>query len=263
MDATSILTEVGEAIHHAGLDAVMIGNAAAALQGAPVTTLDIDFAVKNSDSLVPKLATMAAELEGEFKNYGTFFSIQNPDREIYLDFISNVIGVESFEKLKENSTEVCFNGLYSIKVASISDIIASKRAAGNQKDLAVLPILEKTLKVKNGQSLQQNQETLSVTQKDFEKVVNSLEMDIVMPIKFNWRPESLKELLNISKQYAAGTFEMDPKEYAVKVKQLIEQSKQGLEDSGFKFFADRLSLLERKLANGYKKSISNHRGISL
>jgi hypothetical protein len=32
------------------------------------------------------------------------------------------------------------------KVASLPDIIASKKAAGRERDLAVLPVLEKTLK---------------------------------------------------------------------------------------------------------------------
>jgi hypothetical protein len=33
-----------------------------------------------------------------------------------------------------------------LKVASLGDIIASKKAAGRPKDLAVLPVLEETLK---------------------------------------------------------------------------------------------------------------------
>lgn len=38
------LALIARLLHEEKLDAVLIGNAAAALQGAPVTTIDLDFA---------------------------------------------------------------------------------------------------------------------------------------------------------------------------------------------------------------------------
>jgi hypothetical protein len=55
MDAENILCEVAEAIYHSKLEAVMIGNAAAAIQGAPVTTMDIDFCIKDDETEIAKL----------------------------------------------------------------------------------------------------------------------------------------------------------------------------------------------------------------
>jgi hypothetical protein len=43
MDAGPLLAEIGRRLDEVGLDAVLIGNAAAALQGAPVITVDFDF----------------------------------------------------------------------------------------------------------------------------------------------------------------------------------------------------------------------------
>ena len=43
MDAGIYLQEIAEQFALSGLEAVLIGNAAAALQGTPVTTLDFDF----------------------------------------------------------------------------------------------------------------------------------------------------------------------------------------------------------------------------
>ena len=149
MDATDILCKISEAFYHAELDAVMIGNAAAALQGAPVTTLDIDFAIKEDDSTLMRLNKVADELDANFVNYAPFFQIQAPEQDLYLDFLCNVIGVDSFDSLFQNSTKVSFDGIYHLHIASIEDIIKSKRCAGQPKDLAVLPILEKTLKLKN------------------------------------------------------------------------------------------------------------------
>jgi hypothetical protein len=43
VNAAPVLSEVARAINEGALEAVLIGNAAAALQGAPVTTVDFDF----------------------------------------------------------------------------------------------------------------------------------------------------------------------------------------------------------------------------
>ena len=149
MDSKSILVEIAEAFAHAKLDAVMIGNAAAAIQGAPVTTMDIDFCIRETDETVLKLSSVAKQLDAKLINYGSFFQILAPEKELYLDFICNVLGVKSFNALKKRSSKVSFDGCYSLNVAVLEDIIRSKKLAGQEKDLAVLPILERTLKVKN------------------------------------------------------------------------------------------------------------------
>ena len=149
MDAKSILSEIGEAFAHAKLEAVMIGNAAAAIQGAPVTTMDIDFCIRETGGTVSQLGMVAKQLDAELINYGSFFQIQAPEREIYLDFIYNVLGVKSFDALLKRSNKVSFDGYYKLNIASLEDIIKSKRLVGQDKDLAVLPILERTLQVKN------------------------------------------------------------------------------------------------------------------
>jgi len=149
MDAKNILVEIAEAFAHAKLEAVMIGNAAAAIQGAPVTTMDIDFCIRETDETVSKLNSVAKQLDAKLINYGTFFQIQAPEKELYLDFICNVLGVKSFDALMKRSNKVSFDGCYNLNVAPLEDIIKSKKLAGQDKDLAVLPILERTLKVKN------------------------------------------------------------------------------------------------------------------
>ena len=46
--------------HH--IDAVLVGNAAAALQGSPVTTLDLDFMFRKTPANLRKLRGLAADL---------------------------------------------------------------------------------------------------------------------------------------------------------------------------------------------------------
>jgi hypothetical protein len=59
-----------------------------------------------------------------------------------LDFMSRLHGINSFEGLRAITVRF---GERDLKVAALSDIIKSKKATGRERDLAVLPILEKTL----------------------------------------------------------------------------------------------------------------------
>jgi hypothetical protein len=51
MDARPVLFQIARLMAQNGLEAVLIGNAAAALQGAPVTTVDFDFMFHKTPSL--------------------------------------------------------------------------------------------------------------------------------------------------------------------------------------------------------------------
>lgn len=63
MDAAPLLAEVGRAMKKAALEAVLIGNAGAALQGAPVTTVDFDFLFRPTPRNVTKLKALARALQ--------------------------------------------------------------------------------------------------------------------------------------------------------------------------------------------------------
>ena len=131
------------------LDAVMIGNAAASIRGATVTTLDVDFMIEHTDENYRKLAALAQRMDclfveiklpGDNYMYRVAQRVDLPS----LDFLFVAAGITNFENLKKNSTDVFF-GENILKIASLEDILASKRAAGRPKDLAVIPILEMTL----------------------------------------------------------------------------------------------------------------------
>jgi hypothetical protein len=59
MDAAPILIRIARVLRETGLEAVMIGNAAAALQGAPVSTADIDFLFRKTPTNLQKLKAVA------------------------------------------------------------------------------------------------------------------------------------------------------------------------------------------------------------
>ena len=148
MDAAPLLKKIAKALQNARLEAIMIGNAAAALQGAPVTTLDVDFMFRKTPTNLRKLKVFADELEAQIlKPYyplSSLYRVANDDAGIQVDFMSVLHGIKSFENLRSDAVEVVFDE-YRLKVASLEKIIRSKKALGRPKDKAVIDILEKTL----------------------------------------------------------------------------------------------------------------------
>ncbi|MEX0641623.1 MAG: hypothetical protein WD468_02925 [Pirellulales bacterium] len=126
----------------------MVGNAAAALRGAPVTTLDIDFMFRKTPANLKKLKAIAASLGASIlKPYypvSDLYRIINDEQGIQIDFMVRLHGIRWSESLRSRATRLEF-GPHALLVASLGDIIKSKRAAGRSRDLAVLDILEKTL----------------------------------------------------------------------------------------------------------------------
>jgi hypothetical protein len=147
MNAEPILTKIAETFKNARLEVILVGNAAAALQGAPVTTLDFDFMFRNTPLNLKKLKKVADALgmssSQPYYPASDLYRLIQKDTGIQLDFMSRLHGVKSFESLKSRAAEVYF-GAARILVADLDDIIRSKRALGRDKDLAVLDILEKT-----------------------------------------------------------------------------------------------------------------------
>jgi hypothetical protein len=145
MDAAPYLREIAEQFAKLSLDAVLIGNAAAAIQGAPVTTVDIDFLFRQTPSNVAKLKKLAKALDFVIFNplypASQMFRLMRENDSLQLDFCNRISGIRSYESLRSRATSVRF-GDEQLLVASMGDIIKSKRAAGRPKDLATLVTLE-------------------------------------------------------------------------------------------------------------------------
>ena len=152
MNATPLLTAVASALGEAGLEAVLIGNAAAALHGAPVTTLDFDFMFRATPRNLAKLKQFATRLEATilrpYYPMSGLFRVMNDDRGLQVDFMPLIHGIKSFNSLRSRAEKIVVGG-NSLWLAHLGDVIASKRAAGRPRDKAVLEILEKTLREKS------------------------------------------------------------------------------------------------------------------
>ena len=147
MDARPLLAEVGRRLNDAKLDAVLIGNAAAALQGAPVTTVDFDFMFRRTPRNMGKLKLVAGALRATilrpYYPASDLYRVVRDDDGLQVDFMVTIHGIRSFEGLRSRAVSMDIGGV-PVLVAALDDIIRSKRAARRPRDLAVLDILEKT-----------------------------------------------------------------------------------------------------------------------
>jgi predicted nucleotidyltransferase len=145
MDARPLLALIAAKLAERRLEAILIGNAAAALHGAPVTTVDLDFLFRNTPANQRKLQQLAKDLDAvrPFHPASGLLRLVRKDG-LQLDFMQTIHGVKSLASLRSRARQLDFDGS-PLLVADLSDIIKSKKEAGRATDRAVLGILEKTL----------------------------------------------------------------------------------------------------------------------
>src|SRR5579863_48090 len=120
---------------------------AAALHGAPVSTIHIDLYFRKNSRNMQKLKLVATALDAvilrPYYPVSALFRLHRERDGLQIDFMGHIDGVKSYEGVRDRADwfEI---GAERLLAASLDDVIRSKRAAGRGKDLAVIDILEKT-----------------------------------------------------------------------------------------------------------------------
>jgi len=139
VDAAPLLVLVLQALREQRLEAVLIGNAAAALHGAPVTTLDFDFMFRDTPGNLIKLKRVAKSLRSvilrPYYPISRLYRLMDEDRGLHVDFMPVIHGVRTFESLRSRATTMRV-GKEDLLAASLGDIIKSKKAAARPRDRA-------------------------------------------------------------------------------------------------------------------------------
>jgi len=122
---------------------MVVGLSAAALQGAPVVTQDVDLWFEDLSD--PRIREALREVDAAYAPP----SIQNPpmfvgDAVELFDIVMTMHGLESFSEELRNCVDVSM-GRHKLKVLRVDRILASKRAANRAKDRLVIPVLEDSL----------------------------------------------------------------------------------------------------------------------
>lgn len=131
-----------EALGRHGVRFMIVGLSAAVLQGANTGTRDIDLWFEDTSD--PRIGQAVREASGIWISGS--FGMRPPqiggeavgDR---LGVVTHVHGLGRFEDEFQHTIEIEVDGL-PLRVLRIDRVIASKRAAGRRRDLAVLPALE-------------------------------------------------------------------------------------------------------------------------
>ena len=134
MNAEPLLNKIAKVFAEHRLEAVMVGNAAAALHGAH--DVGCRFYVSQDARDLKNLKAVAGSLEAViFRPYHPVSDLYriNDDQGLQLDFMARMHGIRSFEGIRARAAGVRF-GECELLVASLSDVIMSKRATGRSRE---------------------------------------------------------------------------------------------------------------------------------
>ena len=82
--------------------------------------------------------------------FSKLYRVVNDESGLQADFMPVIHGVRSFAGLKSRATGRTVGG-QTVYLATLEDIIKSKKAAGRSRDQAVIPVLEQTLRLLRSQ----------------------------------------------------------------------------------------------------------------
>jgi len=144
------LTAVARALREVRLEAIVIGNTAGILNGAPVITEDVDLLVRDTSLNRTKLRRFAALIGGSAP--APVSELSRTDRiygaVVQVDILYDQMPPRlQFESVRSRAERMEIGGEV-LTVAALGDVIRSKEAVNRPKDRAVLPILRDTLAVK-------------------------------------------------------------------------------------------------------------------
>jgi hypothetical protein len=145
----AFVVRVLAALAKAKLEGIIVGNVAAILQGAPVTTQDLDLLVRDTPRNRLKIEAFGKSLGGRPQAVSALTNTLRIDCEagtvdLLFDHIAGDLG---FQALRARAERIAV-GPHRAVVARLEDVIASKTAADRPKDRALLPILRDTLRVR-------------------------------------------------------------------------------------------------------------------
>jgi hypothetical protein len=122
---------------------MVVGLSAAAMQGAPVVTQDVDLWFEDLSD--PSIRKALKEVDAAY----VAPSVLNPPMfagggvELF-DIVLTMHGLGSFAEELQNCVDVAL-GRHKLKILRVDRILASKRAANRAKDRLVIPVLEDSL----------------------------------------------------------------------------------------------------------------------
>jgi predicted nucleotidyltransferase len=147
----------------AQVEFVIAGGVSAILQGASVTTRDLDLCYRRTPANVTRLVAALAPLNPRPRGFPPDLPFVFDERTVQLganftlevgnealDLLGEMSAIGGYEEVIGQARDVMVAGC-RVKALSLAQLIASKEAAGRVKDLATLPDLRAALELQRQQ----------------------------------------------------------------------------------------------------------------
>ncbi len=154
------LSAILEGLLEAGIKFILVGGLAAVVQGAPVTTMDVDIVHNRSSENISKLIAFLKSIdaiyrrpddevirpnEGDISGMGHFLFTTRLGP---LDVLAFIEQGRAYEDLLEHTVEIEFRG-HIIRVLNLKALVELKKASRDARDKQRLIVLEETLRQVN------------------------------------------------------------------------------------------------------------------
>ena len=151
------LSALLESLADAGVEFILVGGLAAVVQGAPITTMDVDIVHRQTADNIAKLIAVLKSIDAYHRRLDdkiiapTAEHISGRGHCLFtthfgpLDVLAFIEEGQSYEDLLAHTVEIQFRG-HVIRVLNLEMLIELKKLSRNNKDNQRLPVLEETLR---------------------------------------------------------------------------------------------------------------------
>ena len=142
------------------VDFVVVGGVAAALEGVPVNTFDLGVVHSRKSENIDRLLAALDSLEAVYRLQPSLAlrpdasHLQSPGHQLLktrcgpLDVLGEIGRSRGYDELLPHTDDMELGGGLRVRVLNLETLIAVKEEVAGEKDLAVLPVMRRTLQEK-------------------------------------------------------------------------------------------------------------------
>jgi len=133
------------------VDFIVVGGVAAVLRGAPVGTFDLDVVHSTAPENIGKLLAALEDLDACYRTRPDTTHLSSPGRQLLMtrfgpvDLLGTIGKGRSYEALLPHALEMELAKELQVRVLDLETLITIKEEVGGEKDIAMLPVLRRTL----------------------------------------------------------------------------------------------------------------------
>lgn len=151
--------EILEVLNKHEVEFIVVGGVAAVIQGAPVTTFDLDTLIRIHEDNAERLSLVLNELDARYREHQAVVKPTKEDimagghlllltRAGPLDLLGFIGDKNRYEDMLPQSTEVSM-ATETIRVLDLDELIRQKKESDRPKDRAMLELLEEALRLRS------------------------------------------------------------------------------------------------------------------